>query len=220
MEIQRRESGLVRFTRRVAVVVGAVVLSCACFLVLPLLEAITHAPAPDLTLVPIDTAALPQPPIVEEQEKPPEKPEEKPPDLADEAPPLDLAQLEVALTGGMGGGAGFGSPFALEVRVLGRGGDAADSMFSLKDLDQKPRVINNPAPVLTAALRKKRPATVTLLFVVDQNGKVENPIVQSSSDPAFEAPALAAIKQWKFEPGKRGGQPVRSSMRQMFKFEG
>lgn len=220
MEIRRADSGLARFGRGVAVAVGAVALSLACFLVLPLLEAITQAPAPDLTLLPIDTAELPPPPPVEEQEPPPEKPDEKPPDLAEEAPPLDLAQLEVALGGGLGSGPGFGAPFALEVRVLGGGADAADSMFSLKDLDQRPRVINNPAPVLTAALRKKRPATVTVLFVVDPNGRVENPIVQSSSDPAFEAAALAAIKQWKFEPGKRSGRPVRSSMRQMFKFEG
>ena len=28
-----------------------------------------------------------------------------------------------------------------------------------------------------------------------------------------EKPALAAIKQWKFEPGKRSGQPVRFRMR-------
>jgi protein TonB len=37
--------------------------------------------------------------------------------------------------------------------------------------------------------------------------------VQSSSDPVFEAPSLAAVKQWKFEPGKRNGKPVRFRMR-------
>jgi protein TonB len=95
-----------------------------------------------------------------------------------------------------------------------------DSLFSLNDLDQKPRVVHQPQPVLTAALRKKMPAKVTVLFIVDQNGRVENPIVQTSSDPAFEAAVLSAIKQWKFEPGKRDGQAVRSRMRQPFQFEG
>jgi len=37
--------------------------------------------------------------------------------------------------------------------------------------------------------------------------------VQNSTDPIFEGPALAAIKQWKFEPGKRKGEPVRFRMR-------
>ncbi len=34
-----------------------------------------------------------------------------------------------------------------------------------------------------------------IIFIVDQNGRVENPIVQKSTDPIFEAPALAAVKQ-------------------------
>ena len=38
-------------------------------------------------------------------------------------------------------------------------------------------------------------------------------MVQKSSDPVFETPALAAVKQWKFEPGKRNGQAVRFRMR-------
>ena len=37
--------------------------------------------------------------------------------------------------------------------------------------------------------------------------------------PQFEAAALAAIRQWKFEPGKRAGKPVRFRMRQPFTFK-
>jgi protein TonB len=37
--------------------------------------------------------------------------------------------------------------------------------------------------------------------------------VQQSTDPVFERPALAAVKQWRFEPGKRNGKPVRFRMR-------
>ncbi|MBZ0258769.1 energy transducer TonB, partial [bacterium] len=46
-----------------------------------------------------------------------------------------------------------------------------------------------------------------------QRGQVENPIVQKSTDPIFENPALSAVKKWKFEPGKRNGEPVRFRMR-------
>jgi protein TonB len=83
----------------------------------------------------------------------------------------------------------------------------------MSDLDQKPRVIYQPSPQTNAALQKLTPGTVTIVFVVDQRGRVENPIVQSSTNPAFETPALAAVKQWKFEPGKRNGEPVRFRMR-------
>jgi protein TonB len=62
-------------------------------------------------------------------------------------------------------------------------------------------------------VRKQAPGTAYILFVVDAQGRVENPQVQKSSDPVFEKPALAAVKQWRFEPGKRNGQPVRFRMR-------
>ena len=74
---------------------------------------------------------------------------------------------------------------------LDKGGDV-DSMFSLADLDQKPRPIVQTNPVMTPQMRKAAPATVYILLVVDERGRVENPIVQSSTDPLFEAPALAA----------------------------
>ncbi len=219
METQHAPSPLLRFGRAVAVAVGASFLALCCFLVLPLLQAISSKPNLDLTLVPIQTAELPPPPVEEEPEQEEPKEEEKPPELDEEAPPLDLAQLEMALSAGMGAG-GLGGDFAVKLPGLEVGGAGMQSLFSLGDLDQKPRAIHQPQPVLTAALRKKMPASVVVVFVVDQSGRVENPVVQSSSDPAFEAAVLAAIKQWKFEPGKRGGQSVRSRMRQPFQFEG
>jgi protein TonB len=48
---------------------------------------------------------------------------------------------------------------------------------------------------------------------VDETGKVVDPVVHASTDPVFEAPALAAVKQWRFEPCKRNGQAVRTRMR-------
>ena len=54
---------------------------------------------------------------------------------------------------------------------------------------------------------------VYVLFVVSERGKVENPRVWQSTDPALERPALAAVKKWRFEPGKRNGKPVRFRMR-------
>jgi protein TonB len=194
---------------------GAVGLTLACFLVLPLMQTISSAPAHDLLLQNIDTAELPPPPApLEEPDEPDPEPEEPPPELAEEIAPLDLAQLELALNPSLAAD-GLAGDFAVKLNVGARdgaGGDV-DALFSLADLDQKPRPIYQSSPALDAQVRKKAPGTVYVLFVVDQNGRVENPVVQGSTDPVFEKPALAAVKQWKFEPGKRKGQPVRFRMR-------
>ena len=190
-------------------------------LVLPLLESITSTPPSDLMLQSIATANVPPPPPPQEQEEEEQeeqKPSEpEPPKLADEAPPLDLAMLELALNPGTGG-SGMGGDFAVklpgaDVESSEDGAGDVEELFSMSDLDQKPRAIYQTSPQTNAKLQKSAPATVYILFVVDQKGRVENPIVQSSTDPQFEAPALSAVKQWKFEPGKRSGQPVKFRMR-------
>lgn len=212
----RREttpSGTGNLLRGAFTVAGAGLLTLGFFLVLPLMETISKAADADLVVQDVGTAEVPPPPPPPETEpeKPPEQPDE-PPELTETAPPLDLSQLELALNPGDGGDWMAGD-FAVKLNTMAAGGNDAEALFALSDLDQRPRVVWQPGPVLDAQLRKKAPGTVHILFVVDQQGRVENPIVQSSTDPVFVGPALAAVKQWKFEPGKRNGQAVRFRMR-------
>ncbi|MFY9345297.1 MAG: energy transducer TonB [Planctomycetota bacterium] len=205
------------------VAIGAFGLAGLCFLVLPVLQAISATPVADLTLTAVDTALLPPPPATPAAPPPPAAKSEapEPPQLTDAAPPLDLAQLELALSPGLGAFDGAGD-FAVRLTAVTAAGDAGaadDEMFSLADLDQKPRPLFQQQPALTAALRKKLPATVYVLFTVDASGRVEDATVQSSTDPLFEPAVLAAVRQWKFEPGQRGGQPVRFRVRQPFSFQ-
>ncbi|MCE2885280.1 MAG: energy transducer TonB [Planctomycetaceae bacterium] len=209
--------GSIRLFAFVAGIAGMIGL----MLVLPLLESITSTPPSDLMLQSIATANVPPPPPPQAEEEKPEQEEQpqeaEPPKLAEDAPPLDLSMLELALNPGTGG-AGLGGDFAVRLPVGDAKGDAdeaggVDELFSMSDLDQKPRAIYQVSPQTNPKLQKAAPATVYVLFVVDQRGRVESPIVQSSTDPQFEAPALAAVKQWKFEPGKRNGQAVKFRMR-------
>lgn len=108
--------------------------------------------------------------------------------------------------------------FAVKLNTVVSDSKDVEALFSISDLDQQPRVIYQPGPILTKEVRQKAPGTVYIIFVVDQQGRVENPIVQKASDPAFEKPAINAVKQWKFEPGKRNGQPVKFRMRVPFTF--
>ena len=110
---------------------------------------------------------------------------------------------------------GFGVDFSANLSATGGGGDGDG--FSFADLDQKPRPIYKAKPRVSSAMRKtlKRlgGGRVTVLFVVDESGRVQNPVVQTSDDPSLEQAALDAIRKWRFQPGKRGGESVPFRMR-------
>lgn len=221
MDRSTPQSGFTKAWRLLVAAVGALAMMLGCFLLLPVLQAISATAPKDLELRSVDTAALPPPPPPIEEEKQEEKPPEdaKPPEMSEAAEPLSLDQLELALNPGTGGGE-FGGDYTIKIQGLAAaGGGKDDDLFSLADLDQKPRVLFQQQPTLNAQLRKRMPATVNIVFEVDENGRVDKPAVQTSSDSAFEAVALAAIKQWKFEPGKRAGKPVRFRMRQPMTFK-
>lgn len=145
------------------------------------------------------------------------------------APALEAASLsaiEAALSGGVGGSGDFAQAlsFASGGRIGGMGkagalDESLKSAFSLSEIDQKPRPIFQSAPVFPPQLAgKKVEGLVTVLFVVDATGKVSNPRVEKSSHPAFERPAVAAVKQWKFEPAVRGGKRVACKVRAPIRF--
>lgn len=213
MKRNRSISIFKKFSHQILVIAGGCALTLVFFMVLPLMQSITQPPKPELLVQDVDTANVPPPPPPpeEEEEKEPEQ-EEKPPELSEEAPPLDLSQLELALNPGVNEG-WLGGDFAVKLNTVESQAGSLEELFSMADLDQKPRVIYQPGPILDGALRKKAPGTVFVLFIVDKNGRVVNPMVQKSTDPVFDKSALAAVKQWKFEPGKRKGEAVRFRMR-------
>jgi protein TonB len=190
---------------------GAAGGTLACFLVLPLMETIARPPDADLLVRSADVAALPPPPPPPAPEPEPEpEPETPPPQLAEPQAPLDFAQLESLLNPGAGGDWGVVALDKLSTEITAN--RPLDDTASLDELDQKPRIVHQPAAPIDPKLRKRTPATVYVIFTVDERGKVVDPRVQGSTDAQFERHALATVKQWKFEPGKRRGQPVRFRM--------
>src|SRR5262249_29641992 len=53
-------------------------------------------------------------------------------------------------------------------------------------------------PRKLAALREE--GWVVLSIVVDKDGSVVDPIVEDSTSPGFEAPALDAVRRWRYAP--------------------
>lgn len=146
------------------------------------------------------------------------------------APALEAASLsaiEAALSGQAGGGGDFAEAlsFSSGGRIGGMGKVGAmeeklESAFSLAEVDQKPRPVFQSSPVYPAEMRaQKVEGIVSVIFVVDPAGKVMTPRVEKSTHPAFEKPALDAVKHWKFEPAIRAGQRVASKMRVSIRFQ-
>ena len=216
---QRGRSGdlLARFFASGGTLALGVALTVVLFLLLPVLQDIGKQKVDsDVLLTSVDTVEPPPPPPAAQEEKEEPPPEEAPPpELMESAPPLDLSQLEMALNPGVGDG--LGGDFAVKLSVVGAEGGvqaSSDDIFSLADLDQAPRIVFQPAPQYPQEMKKKKmQGTVHVLFIVDKDGRVKEPKVQKSDNPAFDNPALSAVKRWRFDPGKVGGEAVQFRMR-------
>jgi periplasmic protein TonB len=200
-------------------IAGAVGLSFVLFLLLPFTTMISGNRAEKVELTKVGAVEAPppdnQPPP--EPPPPPEKEEEPPPpELAPaEAQPMSIDQLtaDVAV-----GGGGF-----LAGMLMSNTENPQEAMkemiFSMEDLDQKPVAIAQISPLHPRDLLKaKVEGQVVLLFVVDEQGRVEDPRVENSSRPEFEKPALDAVRKWKFKPGTKEGTPVKTYIRQPIRF--
>ncbi len=198
-----------------------------------------HGTLQQVELLSEDIAAEKEKPNEQETEKTEEMETEQAPDASEiirnlelsaatNAPELEAASLsaiEAALSGQAGGGGDFAEALSFSsggrIGGMGKAGALDDSLekaFSLAEIDQKPRAIFQAAPVYPAGKRSLE-VVVNVVFVVDQTGKVANPRVERSTDPAFEKPAVDAVKQWKFEPAIKAGQRVSCKMRVPIRFQ-
>jgi protein TonB len=171
---------------------------------------------PQSTLELVRTTAVDLPPSPEEEEAPPQVEEETPREIAPEPqlaePPQDIP-LSAALDEALGSGgalAGFGA----DIRALAVAEPVDDGVFDVTELERPPEVVSQVDPSYPPELRKARiEGKVTILFVLDETGRVEDPRVENSSRPEFEKPALEAVRRWRFRPGMRDGQAVRTFMK-------
>lgn len=179
---------------------------------------IVNKPSQILELRKAGTADLPPP--VEDLAPPPTLE----PDTAPEAPPepqlVDTPQAipltaDLDVAAGSGGAlAGFG-----EVRALTAVTAVQQDAFDVSDLEKRPEAVSQVAPKYPSALRKaKIEGVVTLIFILDEEGRVEDPRVENSSHPEFDKPALEAIRKWRFRPGIKDGQSVRTYIRIAIRF--
>ena len=111
---------------------------------------------------------------------------------------------------GTGTGTGIGSGQGSGLGA-GSGGGTGGGVYRPGNGVELPRVIREVKPAYTAeAMRAKVQGTVLLECVVLPDGTVGNVEVAKSLDSAFglDNQAVIAAKQWRFQPGRRFGEPV------------
>ncbi len=199
-------------------VVCSIAATLSIFLVLPFTH-IVAKPERHLELRKASAVDLP-PPVEEEPPPPPEQQAQEevpPPPTMDDLPqqiPV-IADLDVAVGAGgflPGFMASAGGPSSEEA-------EAVNDVFGVADLEERPQPSAQFPPAYPNEMRRaKVEGSVTLAFVVDESGRVEDPRVEKSSHPEFERSALEAIRKWKFRPGRKDGQPVRAYLVQTFRF--
>ncbi|MBE0540602.1 MAG: energy transducer TonB [Verrucomicrobia bacterium] len=197
-------------------ILGALLLTLAVFLVLPLTQMVSSRAQRQLMLSKVDAVQMEAPPDTPEPPPPPppEEPKEPPPPQLSEAPPPMQLNIDLDIAVGSGGAlASFGV-----VSGADGGGSLLDT-FDVADLEKAPEVVSSVPPQYPAELRKaKVTGAVTLVFVLDETGRVDDLRVENSSRPEFEKPALDAVRRWKFKPGIKDGEAVRTYMRLPIRF--
>jgi periplasmic protein TonB len=199
--------------------VSSVVLTAVLFGVLPFAHHVATPKRPlelfktDLAELPPDVKKVEEPPPTE-AEKPPEM--APPPQLADAPQQMNLnANLDVA-EGGGGFLKGFGNS---DIHALTAVQPIQEQAFDVGDLDKRPVPISQVSPAYPSALKKaKIPGSVTLVFLLNEEGRVEDARVENSTRPEFEKPALDAVRRWRFQPGMKDGKPVRTYIRVPIRF--
>jgi len=112
--------------------------------------------------------------------------------------------------GGMGSGSGGGVGSGRGPGVgPGYGGGIGGGAYKVGGGVSAPRVLYAPDPEYSdEARRAKHQGTVVLWVVVGPDGRVRDVRVQRSLGMGLDERALEAVKNWKFEPARKDGQPV------------
>lgn len=87
---------------------------------------------------------------------------------------------------------------------------------------ESPPILQQPpaSPVYPPELRAAGiEGEVVVEYIVDEQGVVVAAEALESTDAAFEAPALDAVRAWRFTPGKKEGRGVRTRVKQTITFQ-
>ena len=90
----------------------------------------------------------------------------------------------------------------------------------LSTIDRTPAARHLPGPIYPKAwIAQGRTGKVTVDFYIDETGQARMPVALGTPDELLAAAAVAAVKQWRFEPPLRRSKPVLAHAQQIFVFQ-
>lgn len=122
---------------------------------------------------------------------------------------------------GLDFGLGNAADAALADATAALVGDVGATVMDEDAVQVAPVPVSRTPPTFPARARSlDQSGAVTLSFVVDVDGSVQDVYVVESEPPGvFDEAALDAVDSWRFEPGRHEGAPVAVRVRQTLHFE-
>lgn len=123
------------------------------------------------------------------------------------------------------GGLDFGLAGGADAAMMSATGallqDVGTAVMNEDAVEVPPRSVERTPPQYpTRARSQGQTGKVTLSFIVDIDGSVQDVHVVEASPPGvFDAAAIEAVSSWRFEAGQNAGSPVAVRVRQTLRFE-
>lgn len=110
----------------------------------------------------------------------------------------------------------FTSEIHQEQRVVALDAMVAKRVAAAKDAEIKPLAVVDP--IYPEGLKSKVKGDAVVAVTVDARGHVVEPTVVSATEPAFGEAAIRAIREWRFVPAVKNGEPVEGKATVPFAF--
>lgn len=160
-------------------------------------------------------------PIPEEPEKPtPEiKPEKITPEVKEELV-VSPVPTPISVPAATPETTSDASENALSSGAGTNSGSSGSGIYDSGDLDGVLVPISRKPPVYPGEARRKEiEGAVRVRIVVDERGRVESAqIVWAKPEGVFEKNALACAKEWRFQPPRKNGKPVKARAESTLRF--
>jgi protein TonB len=204
--------------RRIAALAAMIAGTAGVFTLLYFMNAVTGSPAEEPPKQAVDFGTPPPPP---KKEPPPPPPRRAPRKLAHTAPAAPMPNLTTALSGLRFDLPGFEASESLGQGELVATTDADKKLVMTEEsVDSLPRPVSRKPPAYPARARQRGvQGHVTLKIKVSEDGAVEQVrVVDADPKGVFEQVAIAAVRQWTFEPARYKGSPVAVAVSQKIPF--